>query len=122
MFVSIPFFSNKTIINRFFFTTAYHGAHLRSWAKRSELLFEWRRRVDAYPDLNISVFHDEGLFLDLIENMPTDAWQSALATLLCMGLICFIFMYKTFTVLVASSIIASILIGKLSEFGFKIMF
>jgi len=69
--------------------------------------------IDEFQDLNASVFHDEGIFLDLIENMPTDTWQSALATLLCMGFICFIFMFDTFTVLVASGIIASIIVGML---------
>jgi hypothetical protein len=47
--------------------------------------------------------------------MPTDMWQSALATLLCMALICFIFMYNTFTVLVASAVIASIMVGMLGS-------
>lgn len=49
--------------------------------------------------------------MDLIENMPTDAWQSAVATLACMAFICFVFMYDVPTVMVATSIIASIMTG-----------
>lgn len=67
--------------------------------------------MDRYPELNASVYHDEGIFLDLVDNMPTDAWQSALATLLCMATICFLFMYNIYTVFVASTIIASIICG-----------
>jgi hypothetical protein len=76
------------------------------------MLQRWRRVIDRYPTFNATAFHDEGIFLDLIENMPTDAWQSALATLVCMTFICFVFMYDTFTVLVASAVIASIMTGK----------
>ena len=58
-------------------------------------------------------FADEGVFLDLIENMPTDAWQSALATLVCMSFVCAIFMFSFYPVMVASAIIASIMTGEL---------
>jgi hypothetical protein len=39
---------------------------LTSWAARSYLLGEWRAVVDEFEDLNASVFHEEGIFLDLI--------------------------------------------------------
>lgn len=53
--------------------------------------------------------------MDLIDNMPTDAWQSALATLVCMAAVCLVFMYNTFTVIVASGVIGSILVGEFGE-------
>ena len=70
----------------------------------------------CFSEFNASVYQDDGIFMDLIDNMPTDAWQSALATLLCMAAVCMIFMYNTFTVLVASSVIGSILVGKLINY------
>lgn len=100
-------------MKKFFFTTAYHGDQLKRLPARSELLHAWRRCVDNYSELNVSVFHDEGIFLDLVDNMPTDAWQSALATLICMATICFLFMYNIYTVIVTSTIIASIIVGQL---------
>lgn len=91
-------FRNHTSLDSFFFQTVYQGEHLKLWAQRSQMLQRWRQVVDRYPTFNATVFHDEGIFLDLIENMPTDAWQSSLATIACMTLVCFVFMYDTFTV------------------------
>lgn len=61
-------------------------------------------------DFNASVLHDDGLYLDLLQNMPTDIWQSLLGTLVCMAAICAIFM-NFFLVIVATIVIVSIMIG-----------
>lgn len=106
-------FSDNTVLDRFFFNTVYQGDHLKTWSERSMLLQRLRHVVDKYPMFNATAYQDEGIFLDLIDNMPTDAWQSALATLVAMGFVCFVFMYDTFTVLVASGVIASIMTGML---------
>ena len=40
------------------------------------MLKEWRTVVDKYAkDFGASVFHEDGIYLDLIDNMPTDTWQ-----------------------------------------------
>lgn len=62
-----------------------------------------------FREFNISVFQDQGIFLDLVHNMPTDMWQSALGTVTCMGIICYIFMYDPLTVLATTSVITSIM-------------
>ncbi|KAL3074915.1 hypothetical protein niasHS_014360 [Heterodera schachtii] len=104
----------NAVVNSFYFTTGYHGQRLRKWAERTHLLMDWRSVVDRYADLNASVFHDESIFLDLIDNMPTDAWQSGLATLLCMCFICAVFMGHDWrTVLMAGTTIGSIIVGTL---------
>uniref|UniRef100_A0A1I7UKZ8 SSD domain-containing protein n=1 Tax=Caenorhabditis tropicalis TaxID=1561998 RepID=A0A1I7UKZ8_9PELO len=104
--------SNKTVLDRFFITFAIHGDNLQSWPARGDALREWRKVVDNYSgEFGLSVFSDDGIYVDLIENMPTDAWQSAVATLACMAFICFVFMYDIPTVIVATSIIASIMTG-----------
>ncbi|CAK5056282.1 unnamed protein product [Meloidogyne enterolobii] len=101
-------------LKRFFFTTAYHGESLKEWAERANLQNKWRDIIDKYSDLNATVFNDEGLFLDLINNMPTDAWQSALATLICMTTICALFMGGEWrTVILAGISIGSIILGTL---------
>lgn len=111
-FVQYHFESDKTILDRFFITFAIHGNNLQSWPARGDALREWRKVVDKYSsEFGLSVFSDDGIYVDLIENMPTDAWQSAVATLACMAFICFVFMYDVPTVIVATSIIASIMTG-----------
>jgi hypothetical protein len=105
---------NKTVLDNFFVNVAYHGSDLKDWYKRAHMLREWRYVVDQYRDeFNVSVLHDDGLYLDLLENMPTDIWQSGLATLLCMAAICAIFMANTFSVIVATIVIASIMLATL---------
>ncbi|KAI6208584.1 SSD domain-containing protein [Aphelenchoides besseyi] len=112
-FIRIKTKNNHTTLESFFFQTTYHGDHLKKWSERSMMLQRWRRVIDRYPTFNASAYHEEGIFLDLIENMPTDAWQSALATLVCMTFVCFVFMYDTYSVLVSSAVIASIMTGML---------
>ncbi|KAK5978851.1 hypothetical protein GCK32_016390, partial [Trichostrongylus colubriformis] len=99
-------------LERFFFTTAYHGEELRQWMNRDILLKEWREVVDRYkPEFNVSVYYDDAIYLDLIENMPTDTWQSGVATICCMAVVCMIFMWDPFTVVITTAVIASIMTG-----------
>uniref|UniRef100_A0A914KSB8 SSD domain-containing protein n=1 Tax=Meloidogyne incognita TaxID=6306 RepID=A0A914KSB8_MELIC len=104
---------NKTgQLERFFFTTGYHGDKLEVWTERGKLLKEWRAVVDKYsPDFDASVFHEDAVFLDLIDNMPSDTWQSVLGTLVCMAFVCFAFLSSMFTVIFASSCVLSICCG-----------
>ncbi|MCP9257843.1 Patched domain-containing protein 3 [Dirofilaria immitis] len=96
---------------RFFFTTSYYGENLKDWPQRGIMLNKCRNIVDKYSEFNVTVFMDDALFLDLIDNMATDAWQSALGILICMAFISFIFLYDTFTVIVVSIAIISIMTG-----------
>lgn len=98
-------------LDRFFFTTGYHGDKLTVWTQRGEMLRAWRRVVDKYPDFGASVYHEDGVYLDLIDNMPTDTWQSVLGTLVCMALVCFVFLNNVFTVAIASLSVLSICAG-----------
>ncbi|VDO38476.1 unnamed protein product [Onchocerca flexuosa] len=75
------------------------------------MLNKWRNIVDEYREFNVTVFMDDAIFLDLIDNMTTDAWQSALGLLICMAFISFIFLYDAFTVIVVSTAIVSIMTG-----------
>ncbi|XGW23579.1 hypothetical protein V3C99_005645 [Haemonchus contortus] len=108
----LRFKPNSTELERFFFTTAYHGEELREWVRRDQMLKEWREAVDKYkPEFNVSVYYDDAIYLDLIENMPTDTWQSGVATICCMAIVCMIFMWDPYTVVVTTAVIASIMTG-----------
>ncbi|KAK0423832.1 hypothetical protein QR680_008355 [Steinernema hermaphroditum] len=99
-------------LEKFFFTTAYHGNQLSVWTERGNMLKTWRRVADRYnDDFTVSVFHEDGVYLDLIDNMPTDTWQSVLGTLVCMAGVCFLFLNNFFTVVIASGCVLSICAG-----------
>ncbi|CAJ0948738.1 unnamed protein product, partial [Mesorhabditis belari] len=104
--------NNNTHLDRFFFTTAFHGKEFLAWKTRSIAMHQWRDVVDKYNhEFNSTVFYDEGIYIDFMDNMATDTWQSAAGTLSCMALICFIFMYDFFTVVVSTAAIASVMAG-----------
>lgn len=79
--------------------------------------------IHRYPfraQFEASVFHEDAIFLDLIENMPTDAWQSVLFTLLCIAAITMLFLNSVTTVIMTSACVLSIctgIIGYLSLWG-----
>uniref|UniRef100_A0A183CA78 SSD domain-containing protein n=1 Tax=Globodera pallida TaxID=36090 RepID=A0A183CA78_GLOPA len=108
-------FDNKTShLQRFFFTTGYHGEKLRIWTERGHILNQWRAVVDKYAnpdDFNASLYYDDSIFLDLIDNMPFDTMQSVVGTLICMGIVCFLFLNSMFTVAMASGCVLSICCG-----------
>uniref|UniRef100_A0A0R3RZG2 SSD domain-containing protein n=1 Tax=Elaeophora elaphi TaxID=1147741 RepID=A0A0R3RZG2_9BILA len=103
----------KKRLKRFFFTTAYHDEKLKEWTYRGKLLREWRAIVDKsmYESFHASVFHEDAIFLDLIDNMPTDTWQSIAGTLVCMGAVCFLFLRNMLTVVIATTSVLSVSIG-----------
>ena len=61
------------------------------------------------------MFHEDGVFFDLVDNMPSDTWQSVLGTLVCLGAVCFLFLNSLFTTIVASTCVLSICIGILGS-------
>lgn len=71
--------------------------------------------IEFRDTFNATVFSDDALFLDLIEVIPSVSWQSVAATLFCMFVACFLFMFDLFTVIIASLNVCSICLG---IFGF----
>ncbi|CAG9538028.1 unnamed protein product [Cercopithifilaria johnstoni] len=96
---------------KFFFTTAYYGENLKDWPERGIMLNKWRNIIDKYREFNVTVFMDDAIFLDLIDNMGRDAWQSAIGILVCMAFISFIFLYDLLRVVVVLIAVISIMIG-----------
>lgn len=107
-------FSFHTKLDKFFFTTGYSGNLLSEWSNRHTILQQWRLAIDKFPDFNATIYYEDALFLDLIDVLPSATWQSALATLGCMAIVCYIFISDMFTVFLTSVSIFSICIG---EFG-----
>uniref|UniRef100_A0A0K0G3N3 SSD domain-containing protein n=1 Tax=Strongyloides venezuelensis TaxID=75913 RepID=A0A0K0G3N3_STRVS len=103
--------TNHTGLEKFFFTTSFHGEENSIWVVRGETLRSWRNVVDKYKDIDAHVFHEDGVFLDLINNMPTDTWQSVVGTMVCMSFVCFVFLNSFFTVFMSSSCVLSISVG-----------
>uniref|UniRef100_A0A8R1UXW4 Ptr-12 n=1 Tax=Pristionchus pacificus TaxID=54126 RepID=A0A8R1UXW4_PRIPA len=102
----------RTHLDRILFTTAYKGEDLKNWPKRNKLLKAARNTLKKYDSLfNATLFMDDALFLDVIENMPEDMWQAAIATLIAMAFICTIFLQDVFTTLIATISIAATMAG-----------
>ncbi|KAI6194273.1 Sterol-sensing domain and Acriflavin resistance protein family and Patched family-containing protein [Aphelenchoides besseyi] len=98
-------------LKKFFFTTASYGVDLTDWSRRAELLQQWRGVADSYPEYDISVFEDDAKFLDLIPTMIPQTAQSAICTLVCMFLVCLLFIRQPTAVIVANFSIFSTCIG-----------
>ncbi|KAI6185403.1 Patched domain-containing protein 3 [Aphelenchoides besseyi] len=118
-FVKLRRGENATFLDSFFFQVAYHDNKLRSSYERGGLLERWRRVVDRYPEFKASVYNDEAIFLDLVDNMPTDCWQSCVGTLICVGFVCLLFMNNTLTVFIATAIVGSVMIGMLGMLSWQ---
>ncbi|CAD5215349.1 unnamed protein product [Bursaphelenchus xylophilus] len=103
--------NKRTNLTRFFFTTASHGNELRDWSNRAKLLEEWRKVGDSYPEYDLSIYEDDAKFLDLIPTMIPQTLQSSLCTLICMVLVCLLFIRQPTAVLVANFSIFSTCVG-----------
>ncbi|VDM57347.1 unnamed protein product [Angiostrongylus costaricensis] len=96
-------------IAQFIFVTGYHGAHLASWNERARLLRSWREQVDHFAKrFNLSVFTEDGFYIDLLESIPSITWQSALATFISVVVVCSLFISHAATIVfVAMSVFAT---------------
>uniref|UniRef100_A0A9J2PDX6 SSD domain-containing protein n=1 Tax=Ascaris lumbricoides TaxID=6252 RepID=A0A9J2PDX6_ASCLU len=103
----------EVVLDSFFFTTASHAPELNEWSQRAVLMQQWRSAADKHPDLGVSVYEDDAKFLDLIGTMATQTIQSSVCTLVCMVLVCLLFISHTSAVLIATFSIVSTCIGVL---------
>lgn len=105
-------------MEKFFAVIAFHGEKMVDWNYRGQMLNKWRALADNYSDIGAWVFEDDAQFLDQIETMVPATVSTSVATLICMAVICTIFMGNLFTTVVATLSILSICIG---VFGFLSM-
>ncbi|GMS95635.1 hypothetical protein PENTCL1PPCAC_17810 [Pristionchus entomophagus] len=106
----IRFDENETI-SKFFATVSYHGDKLGLFDEQTKLLKGWRSTADRFAPLGVDIFHDNSQFIDQVDTILPATLSTSFATLFCMMVVCFLFMYNLFTVFIASLSIASICIG-----------
>ncbi|KAL6738046.1 hypothetical protein Aduo_011640 [Ancylostoma duodenale] len=111
-------FDKNGKLNRIWATVSYHGELMGDNVYRKSILERWRRTADSFPELNVSVFDDYAPFLDQLDSMLPATISTSICTLIVMMIVCFLFMYNLFTVVVATVSIVSICIGVFGMLSF----
>ncbi|KAE9548077.1 hypothetical protein FO519_008711 [Halicephalobus sp. NKZ332] len=97
-------------INQFTLTLVYAG--LSDWQGRIDIMIKWRQIASKYEkSLDVSVWESNGMFVDQMLSLKQVSLQSGLLTILCMLIVCIIFIQNPLGVLAAVSSIGSIVIG-----------
>uniref|UniRef100_A0A914LE49 Uncharacterized protein n=1 Tax=Meloidogyne incognita TaxID=6306 RepID=A0A914LE49_MELIC len=119
-FLSSPFYKHyipflrtghefQVPISKFWFSVTYHNTV--SWEERINLMQEWRAVAENYPDLNVTVWEVNSMFVDQMLSLKSLTLQTTFLTLCCMALVCLIFIQNPLSVATASFAIGSISIG-----------
>uniref|UniRef100_A0A0N5AWX4 SSD domain-containing protein n=1 Tax=Syphacia muris TaxID=451379 RepID=A0A0N5AWX4_9BILA len=108
--------SGKVKVDKFFFMVSFHGNQLKEWSFRAELMHKWRVVADSYPEFEASVYEDDAKFLDLIGTLMSQTLQSSACTLICMIIVCLLFISHKLATCIATMSIFSVF-GTLSLWG-----
>lgn len=106
-------FDKNGMLSKYWATVSYHGEGLGDFQVRRRMLNRWRATADQFAPLNVSIFDDYAPFVDTLETILPATISTSVCTLICMMIVCFLFMYNVFTVFVATLAITSICIGNI---------
>jgi len=97
-------------INQFTFTLVYDK--LSNWQERIDIMIKWRKIADKYQKtLDVSVWESNSMFVDQMLSLKQVSLQSGLLTILCMLIVCIIFIQNPLGVVAAVCSIGSIVVG-----------
>ncbi|VDO21594.1 unnamed protein product [Haemonchus placei] len=106
-------------VEQFMFVTGYQGDELVLWSEKRRMLKLWRHEVDRFAErFNASVYSEDGFFIDLLEAIPVITWQSALATFVCVIIVCALFINDLATIIFVSMSIFATCIGVFGYMSF----
>ncbi|CDK13469.1 SSD domain-containing protein [Caenorhabditis elegans] len=109
---------NKTIVTAFRLTLL--GKGMSEWAERARAMQHIRTILHEESQFNATLFDCDSAILSIILTVGTDLIGSIAVTVVCMAIVCFVFIANFNAVAVITSVIASIcyvLVGGLSLWG-----
>uniref|UniRef100_A0A1I7WSX7 SSD domain-containing protein n=1 Tax=Heterorhabditis bacteriophora TaxID=37862 RepID=A0A1I7WSX7_HETBA len=96
----------QTVVDAFKFYTGFHNA--TTWMERAENMLNWRRVASRWSQFNVTVYSENAAVFEGIFNMASQTSLSATSTLICMIVVCFLFVPSLVGVVMAAFAIASI--------------
>uniref|UniRef100_A0A0N5C792 SSD domain-containing protein n=1 Tax=Strongyloides papillosus TaxID=174720 RepID=A0A0N5C792_STREA len=105
--------NNKTSLSKISFQTGFFNS--TSWIDRANLMLKWRKIADKFPENNVTIYCENSPIFEGIFNLKYNTLQTVFITLLCMFLVCVIFVPSFAGVISAVFAITSISFG---VFGF----
>ncbi|TKR58413.1 hypothetical protein L596_029861 [Steinernema carpocapsae] len=100
-------------VTQYFFITGYCNS--TSWLQRAELMVKWREVATHWERFNVTIYSENSPVFEGIFGLKNTTIQTAAITLVCMLVVCVVFVPSVAGVLSAGFAIASISLG---VFGF----